>query len=104
MTAWFRKADPVLKQISTPPDLESAAQKLRCFIAGKSKLVEASELTDDTRLFSSGLLDSLTFVELVLFVEREFHIKLSDAVDVNMDSLDSIEQILGPLLEKARHT
>jgi acyl carrier protein len=103
MTAWFRKADSVSKKIDAPPDVEAAAQKLRCFIAGKSKLIEASELANDTKLFSSGLLDSLTFVELVLFVEKEFHIKLADVVDVNMDSLDSIEQILGPIVEKARH-
>jgi acyl carrier protein len=103
MSAWFRKADPLSNKSNIAPNPEATAQKLRDFIAAKSKLVEASEITNDTKLFSSGLLDSLTFVELVLFVEREFHIKLADVIEVNMDSLDSIEQILGPLLKKSGH-
>lgn len=95
MTAWFRKADSQIAAKALLLDPKAAAEKLRAFIAAKSKLVEASELTDDTKLFSSGLLDSLAFVELVLFVEKEFHLKLAAVTDVNMDSLDSIEDIIG---------
>ena len=98
MSAWFRKADAPARNVTTPLDPEVAAHKLRSFVASKSKLVEASEIAADTKLFSSGLLDSLAFIELVLFVEKEFHVKLSDVADVNMDSLDSIEQILDPVV------
>jgi len=101
MSAWFRKSGAESNSARVPLDPESAAQQLRNFIAAKSKLVQASEIANDTKLFSSGLLDSLAFVELVLFVEREFRIKLADITDVNMDSLDSIEQILAPLLKRA---
>lgn len=101
MTAWFRKTETTSKRSPNPIDLQTAAQSLRDFIAGKSKLVKASELTNDTKLFSSGLLDSLVFVEMVLFVEKSFHLKLADVTDVNMESLDSIQQILDPIVAHA---
>lgn len=103
MTAWFRKAAAPSQASHAPIDAQAAAHRLCGFIAEKSKLVEASEITNETKLFSSGLLDSLAFVELVFFIEREFHIKLADVTEVNMDSLDSIEQILAPILKKANH-
>jgi acyl carrier protein len=103
MSAWFRKSGGESDGTRAPLDPESAAQKLRDFIAGKSKLVQASEIGSDTKLFSSGLLDSLAFVELALFVEKEFRVKLADMIEVNMDSLDSIEQILRPIIEKSEN-
>ncbi|TMA78995.1 MAG: acyl carrier protein, partial [Deltaproteobacteria bacterium] len=76
-------------------------QKLRSFVAAKSKFVEASEIANETKLFSSGLLDSLAFIELVLYVEKEFHLKLVDFTEVNLNSLDSIEQILDPIFKRS---
>ena len=103
MSAWFRKSPAKSGEPHIQIDPASAAQQLRDFIAAKSKIVQASDIKNDTKLFSSGLLDSLAFVELVLFVEKEFRVKLADIVNVNMDSLDSIEQILRPIIEKAGH-
>ena len=103
MSAWFRKSPAESGSARVPLDPESAAQQLRDFIAARSKIVQASDINKDTKLFSSGLLDSLAFVELVLFVEKEFRVKLADIMNVNMDSLDSIEQILRPIIEKAGH-
>ena len=94
MTAWFRKGNSPSAPKTPSIDPAAAAEKLRAFIATKSKLITAADLTDDTKLFSSGLLDSLAFIELVLFVEKELHLKLADVTDVNMDSLDSIEDII----------
>ena len=101
MSAWFRKTDTTPKASSEPINPQVAAESLREFIATKSKLVKASELTNDTKLFSSGLLDSLAFVEMVLFVEKSFHLKLADVTNVNMESLDSIQQILDPIVAHA---
>jgi acyl carrier protein len=98
MTAWFKKNSRLIDNHTTPFDREAAAQKLRSFVASKSKLVQAADIGFDMKLFSSGLLDSLAFIELVLFVEKEFHVKLSDVTDVNMDCLDSIEQIINPVV------
>jgi len=101
MRAWFRKSDPITKNINGPVDYEAAEQKLRSFVAAKSKFVEASEIANETKLFSSGLLDSLAFIELVLYVEKEFHLKLADFTEVNLNSLDSIERILDPIFKRS---
>jgi acyl carrier protein len=43
----------------------------------------------------------LAFIELVLYVEKEFHLKLADFTEVNLNSLDSIEQILDPIFKRS---
>ena len=91
MPAWFKKQTPD-PRISAPLDEESAAAKLKGFLAGKSKLLSVSDIENDTELFSSGLLDSLAYIELALFLEREFHCKLPPGT--SMDSLDSIAAVL----------
>ena len=102
MTAWFKKDSRSVDKDTKPFDHEAAAQQLRRFVGSKSKLVQEPDITLDMKLFSSGLLDSLAFIELVLFVEKELHVKLSDVTEVNMDALDSIRQILDPVARAAR--
>ncbi|HEY7166735.1 MAG TPA: acyl carrier protein [Candidatus Binatia bacterium] len=92
--AWFKKQKPE-ETASGSFDPEAASIKLKAFVAGKSKLISASDIEDDTKLFSSGLLDSLTYVELALFIEREFGTKAP--ASSGMDSLDSIGAIVGLL-------
>ncbi len=55
--------------------------------------VDRDEVDADTLLFSSGLIDSNSLVELVLLVENEGGIRFQPD-DVNLDNLDSINQIL----------
>ncbi len=55
--------------------------------------IEAEELGDDERLFSQGLLDSFSMVELIEFLESSAGIKIG-VMDVQLDNLDSIERIL----------
>jgi acyl carrier protein len=50
------------------------------------------ELDDDTRLRSSGLIDSLGGLGVVLFVEKEFDIEFS-ALELTVDNFDTINQI-----------
>src|SRR5258706_13813461 len=94
MTAWFRKGNSPSAPKTPSIDPAAAAEKLRAFIATKSKLITAADLTDDTKLFSSGLLDSLAFIELVLFVEKDLQLKLADVTEVNMKRVDSVEDII----------
>jgi acyl carrier protein len=49
-------------------------------------------LTDDTELFSRGLIDSLNVVELVTFVEGELGRPIPPA-DITLDNFDSIDRI-----------
>ena len=63
------------------------------FLSTKMGL-DVEDITDDTLLFSSSLLDSFSMVDLIMFIEKEAGIKMSPT-DVNLDNLDSIERIVG---------
>jgi len=49
--------------------------------------------SNDTELFSSGLLDSFSMVDLILFIETEGKLKMNTS-DVNLDNLDTLGRIL----------
>ena len=51
------------------------------------------ELDDDTGLFSGGLIDSLSVMDLVGFVEQEIGITIRPG-DINLENFDSIGRIL----------
>lgn len=51
------------------------------------------ELGDETPIFSQGLLDSFSLVELVTFLESRAGIKVG-AMDVNLENLDTVGRIL----------
>ncbi len=99
MTAWFRRQIPQTQPGHAPLDASLVEAKLASFIASKSKLIEASGIASDTKIFSSGLLDSLAFIEIVLFVEKEFQIRLGKVTEVNMTSLDTVGQIVDAVLK-----
>jgi len=98
MTAWFTKPKGKAAPAPVPVDAETVENTLKAFIATKSKLVAVSDIHKDTKVFSSSLLDSLIFIELVLFIEKEFQIKLSRTTKVNMNSMDSIDQMIHAVL------
>lgn len=54
------------------------------------------ELRDDEPLISSGLLTSLQTVELVLFLDEQFAIEISDEefVEDNFQSVDAISRLV----------
>lgn len=54
---------------------------------------DRGSLDDDTKLFSSGLIDSLSVMDLVCFVEREVG-KRVPPVDITLNNFDSIAQIV----------
>jgi acyl carrier protein len=55
--------------------------------------LDASDLDDDARLFSDGLLDSFSMVELIAHIETVEGIRIG-AMDVQLENLDSIGRIL----------
>ena len=52
----------------------------------------ASNLGDDTRLLSSGILDSLAVLELASFIQAEFGVELS-ASETSTDAFDRLRDI-----------
>jgi acyl carrier protein len=61
---------------------------LREFLPGE----DPSELTDDTPLITGGILDSISTLKLVTFLEDEFGVTV-EAYEAGVDNLDSVGQI-----------
>lgn len=55
--------------------------------------IDPSSIDDDTPLYSSGLADSFSMVDLVMFLEGAVGSTL-DPVDITLDNLDSVSRIL----------
>ena len=62
--------------------------------------LQHDELGASDPLFSSGLLDSFSMVQLVMFVEGEAGVRLNPE-DITLDNFDTIGSILAFLAEVA---
>jgi acyl carrier protein len=54
---------------------------------------DPDELTDDTPLMTTGILDSLATLKLVTFLEQKFDIAV-EAHEADAENLNTIEQIV----------
>jgi len=63
--------------MSGQPDIE---EKLRAFIVDELLHGDAGDLTRDTNLLALGVIDSLNLVQLRVFMERTFQIRIPDGV------------------------
>ena len=61
--------------------------------------LHAAEIDDSTLLFSSGLLDSFSVAELLMFIEEQGGFRV-EPTEVTLDNLDSIERILAFVSQK----
>lgn len=81
--------------------MQDVKERLRQFIVSTYLPGESPEnLRDDTRLLSSGVLDSLATLGLVAFVEKEFELEI-EAHETGRDNFDRIEDIAA-LVERKR--
>ncbi len=62
--------------------------------------LDPTQIDSDTLLFSDGLLDSFTMVELIAFIESKAQFRMK-ATEVNLDNLDSIQRILSYVTSRA---
>ena len=49
-------------------------------------------LDKDTRLISSGLIDSFHLVDLAVFIEEKFGVRIDDS-ELNADTFDTVPQL-----------
>src|SRR3989338_5884969 len=70
-------------------DLDAAKEKIRSFL---QKIVPSFQLKDSDDIFSLGLVNSMFAMELVLFVEKTFKIKVENS-DLHLDNFKSINAI-----------
>jgi acyl carrier protein len=67
-------------------------EDLRRYLYEKQGL-EPEDFEDDTLLFSSGLIDSFSMVDLIMFIENAAGLRVH-AAEVTLDNFDSIDRIL----------
>jgi acyl carrier protein len=68
---------------------------LREFLPGE----DPSELTDQTPLITGGILDSISTLKLVAFLEEHFNVTV-EAHEAGVENLDSLSQIAQLIAEK----
>lgn len=75
-------------------------QTIRDFIVNNYMYGAAPEdLRDSLSLLESGIMDSTGVMELILFLEQQFRIKVEDA-EMLPENLDSVDNICGYLERK----
>jgi len=73
-------------------DQSTITEKLSELIAAKTKL-NAADIRPDLNLEDSGL-DSFARIELILVIEEEFDIELSDAESANVATINDIVTLI----------
>jgi len=68
-------------------------EKLIEFIKSEYLENEDSEITEDTKLISSGLIDSFSLVSLQTYIEKEFGKKIP-APKITAVSFDTVKQMI----------
>ncbi len=67
-------------------------ERIKSYIAKEILFDESASLDRSASLLESGTIDSTGVMDLVLFLEKEFGIKVADE-DLVPDNLDTIERI-----------
>lgn len=66
---------------------------IKARVKNEIEVLAGSEINDpDQEIFTSGLLDSLNILNIIVFIENEFKIKINP-FDINLDTLGSINRI-----------
>lgn len=79
-------------------------QKIRTFILENYLFTEdETQLTDDQSLMDTGIIDSTGVLELIMFIEETFGIKVKDdeMVPANLDSVLNVTTFIGRKLVSA---
>jgi acyl carrier protein len=75
-------------------------QNLHTFIAEQLLNQPGLALSPDTCLITSGLVDSFHRVDLALFIEDHYGVKIDDT-ELNGEAFDSLEQLEALILQRA---
>ena len=75
-------------------------EALRKFITSEIMKDNGYPLQDDEALISGGLIDSFSLVELQLFIEQEFGVRVDDT-ELTADAIDTINDLVA-VIEKTQ--
>lgn len=72
------------------------AKRIKQFFGEDPDFKIHENIGDETQLIESGVLDSFSVVKLMMFVEKEFNIKIDieDLTEENISSLVKIEELV----------
>ena len=71
---------------------ENLTSTLSSFIAREILRQPERELTSDVPLISSGLIDSFSLMDIALFVEDTFGVRIEDT-ELNAETFDTLQQL-----------
>lgn len=72
--------------------MDEIIQKLVAYIAKEVLRQPKRVIHPDEKLISNGLVDSFSLVDLGLFIEDTFGVRIEDT-ELNADTFDSLEQL-----------
>jgi len=81
-------------------DRAMVREKVQSYLSVNFLIDFGSIVSDETNLFTSGLLDSFAFVQLVGFIESEFKVTVTDD-DITSESLTSLGKMVTLISERA---
>jgi acyl carrier protein len=78
-------------------------KEIRDFVVTNFLFGDASSLQDTTSFLESGIVDSTGMLELIMFLEQTYDIKIEpeEMLPENLDSVNKVVQFLGRKQEKA---
>ena len=76
-------------------------QTIADFIAQKILKQPKRVIRPEDALISSGLVDSFSLVDLALFVEDTFGVRIADS-ELNASTFDSIDQLAGLIVSRQK--
>jgi acyl carrier protein len=73
------------------------SKEVREFVIKNYLMDDAGALRDDTSFLDSGIVDSTGMLELIMFLESRFGIKIEpeEMLPENLDSINRVVQFLG---------
>ena len=73
------------------------AKEIKDFVVSNFLFGDAGTLKNDTSFLSGGIIDSTGMLEMIMFLENTYDIKIDPAemIPDNLDSIDRIVQFLG---------
>ena len=80
--------------------MEAAKDQIRAFLR---RYIREVELGDDENIFTGGFVNSLFVMQLILFLENEFGIKIENQ-DLQIKNFSTVNEIEGLVMRKRSGT
>ena len=79
---------------------ERVLEKINRFVASEILKQPNREIARDEALISSGLVDSFSLVDLALFIEDSFGVRIEDT-ELNAETFDTLDQLVEIVLSRS---